>query len=132
MDAKQLDNNPVKMGQMLSVENQLKKPTANSKYVALHVEDEKGDNERCLLFTEIELADMEKIVLNFAQEDMVMGRIYPVVIGGKDTNLVKVKNGSGTEMILRLSPSQLKVAEARRERNPEDLPKKGFLTDLLD
>ena len=132
MSAKQLDNNEIKMGQSLKVSNQEKKPTANEKYIALHVEDENGENERCLLFTEIEFADMEKVKLSSLIEAMKFGRLYPAYIDGRITNLVRIKNLTGQEMILRLSQSQLEKADNRSLKNPEDLPKKGFLTDLMD
>lgn len=124
--------NKVTMGQMLKVANKEKKATANDKYIALHIEDENGENERCLLFTEIEIADIEKVKFSSLSDAMKFGRIYKANIDKKDTNLIKVKNLSGEEMILRLSPFQLERADDRRIKNPEDLPKKGFLTDLMD
>ena len=50
----------IKMGNLILVKNTKKKPTENDEYVSLHVEDEDGENERCLLFTQIEISDMEK------------------------------------------------------------------------
>ena len=60
MTAKQLDDNKIVLGQMVRVANQEKKFNENELYVAVQVEDEDGENERCILFTEIELSDMEK------------------------------------------------------------------------
>ena len=63
---------------------------------------------------------------------MKAGRLYSATIDGKKTNIVKIINGLDDEKILRLSPSQLKTAEERAKRNPEDLTKKSWWTDLKD
>ena len=127
--ANQIDKQKVTLGQMIRVANLEKKFNENDKYVSLQVEDEDGNNERCLLFTEIELSDMQKVELPF---DMVLGRIYKCVIDKKPTNLIKVINYYDKQMILRISPYQLNFSESRALRNPEDLTKKGLLTDLMD
>lgn len=127
-----IDNFEVVLGKMIKVANTGKKFNENEIYVSVQVEDENGKNERCLLFTEIELSDMEKIELNFAFDSMVNGRIYKVVIDKVETNLLKMENGNGDVKIYRVSNSQLLAAETRAKRNPEDLTKKSFFTDLMD
>lgn len=130
--AEKIDDFKTVMGQMIMVKNQEKVATANERYVALHVEDEDGNNERCLLFTEIEIADMEKITMEFLRTAMVQGRLYEAIINKRLCYLCRVKNRSEYEMILRISPSQLSYAENRALKNPEDLPKKDLLTDMMD
>ncbi|MCK9279299.1 MAG: hypothetical protein M0P71_01590 [Melioribacteraceae bacterium] len=122
------------MGKMFSIENKNKKTGENEKYIAVYVEDESGneETERCLLFTEIELSDMEKVVLPFVKNTMKKGRIYSVIIDKKETNLLKVETERNGNIIFRVSNSQLKSAEERVKRNPEDVEKKDFITDLLD
>ena len=132
MSAKQLDDNDIVMGKMVRVANQQKKFNENEVYIAIHIENEDGDEECCLLFTEIELSDMEKIHFNFALERMKAGRLYSALIDGKKTFFVKFINDNDEAKIFRLSPSQLKTAVARANRNPEDLPKKSWWTDLKD
>ncbi len=122
----------VKMGYMIMVKNTNKKPLENDKYISIQVEDEDGQNERCLLFTEIEISDMEKISSLFLMNNMKYGRLYKFNINKNDTNIVKVVSIDGRDIILRISNSQLKSADFRRIRNPEDLTKKGFLTDIVD
>lgn len=122
----------VKMGNLILVKNTKKKPTENDEYVSLHVEDEDGENERCLLFTQIEISDMEKVQSKFFLESMKNGRLYKVVIDGNQTNLVKVVHKDGREMIFRISNTQLEKADFRRIKNPEDLTEKGFWEDLRD
>lgn len=73
-----------KMGKLITVENKLKKNGENIRYVALLVEDANGKNERCLLFTEIELADMETVSCPDLMDGMKNGRIYPVFIRKKE------------------------------------------------
>jgi hypothetical protein len=67
-------------GRLISVENKNRAFGSAKSYIAIQVEDANGSNERCLLFTDAEIAK----------------------------------------------------AEERAKKNPEDLTKKGFLTDLLD
>ena len=121
----------VELGQLIRVINLNKHAKENAIYVSLQVEDEDGKNERCLLFTEIETSDMEKISASFLSS-LVFGRIYKCIIGRCQTNIVKVKNYTGEIRYFRLSNSQLKKAERRAARNLEDLTKKGVLTDLFD
>lgn len=121
----------VELGQLIRVTNLNKRAQENEIYVSLQVEDEDGENERCILFTEIETADMEKISASFLSS-LVFGRIYKCIIGRYQTNIVKVKNYTGEIRYFRLSNSQLKKAERRAARNLEDLTKKSALTDLFD
>lgn len=121
----------VELGQLIRVTNLNKRAQENEIYVSLQVEDEDGENERCILFTEIETADMEKISASFLSS-LVCGRIYKCIIGRYQTNIVKVKNYTGEIRYFRLSNSQLKKAERRAARNLEDLTKKSALTDLFD
>lgn len=130
--AEKIDDLKTVMGQMIMVKNQNKVATANDQYVAIHVEDESGENERCLLFTEIELSDMEKIEMGLLKDKMVQGRLYSAKIDKRNTYLCLVKNRLEKQIILRISPFQLSQAEVRASKNPEDLPKKDFLTDLMD
>ena len=130
--AEKIDDFKTVMGQMIMVKNQEKIATANDKYISIHVEDEDGKNERCLLFTEIEISDMEKISMEFLKNTMISGRLYKAVIDKKETFLCLVKNRIGQDMILRITPFKLSQAENRSAKNPEDLPKKDFMTDLLD
>lgn len=125
-------NTDIKMGNLVLVKNTQRKPMENSEYISLHVEDEDGENERCLLFTRVEMSDMEKVQSKFLLNNMKNGRLYKVVIDGNQTNLVKVVHKDGREMILRISNTQLERADFRRINNPEDLTKKGFLEDFMD
>ncbi len=45
----------MKAGQLVKVENKNPHAAANDSYLAVWVEDEDGGNERCLLFTDIQI-----------------------------------------------------------------------------
>lgn len=119
-------------GEFIAVENKERRPGENGVYIALLVEDVDGKNERCLLFTEIEIADMENVVSKELMPCMKKGVLYPFHIAKKDTFLVRCVNELGGEKILRISPKQLSRAEHRAAKNPEDSVKKSFLVDLFD
>jgi hypothetical protein len=121
----------VELGQLIRVTNLNKKAQENEIYVSLQVEDEDGENERCILFTEIETADMEKIGGSFL-ESLVCGRIYKCLIGKHTTNIIKVKNFNKETKFFRVSNSQLAKAEKRALRNQEDLTKKSLWIDMID
>ena len=128
----QLEDKKVKLGSLIKVKNTNKRKLENDVYVALQVEDLNGDNERCLLFTEIEIADMEKVQCDWIEKDLVAGRIYPITIGNRQTNLIKVFNQNDSTKLFRVSNTQLKRAEKRAAKNPEDLTKKSWFTNLID
>lgn len=130
--AEKIDDFKTVMGQMIMVKNQNKVATANEQYIAIHVEDEDGENERCLLFTEIELSDMEKIEMSLLKKHMVAGRLYSANINQRKVFLCLTKNRAGENIIFRFSPFEIAHAENRASKNPEDIPQKDFLTDLMD
>ena len=69
--AKKIDDVKVKSGRKIRVENTLKKKFSNAAktYLAIWIEDSKGNNERCLLFTDKELERAEKRSIK-NQEDL--------------------------------------------------------------
>ena len=121
----------VKLGTLITVQNKNKQNLQNQRYIALQVEDFTGQNETCILFTEIQLADMEKIQAAWLMDSLIFGRIYPITINKRQTNMIKVNN-NGIIHILRVSNTQLNRAKNRALKNPEDLTKKSMLTDLFD
>jgi hypothetical protein len=130
----QVDNLPVKLGQLIPVENVEQRSRAEfDRYIALHIEDLDSSNERCILFTPLEHTDMESVVLpEDITKHMVQGRLYPCTLGNRDTNLVSVTHWDGRSRVLRISATQLAKAERRASKHPESLPKKSFITDLMD
>ncbi len=117
----------VRNGNVLNVRNRKRQPTAAERYIALWVEDKSGRNERCIMMTIREYDSLPRCELPFR---MVLGRLYPCVIGGQSFFAVVVNDGK--KHCLRLSPAKLKSYESRAKINIEDIPKKSLLADLLD
>ena len=132
MDAKKIDDLKVVLGQMIKVQNQDKKKFQNNDYIAIQVEDENGDNECCLLFTQIELSDMPKISSKLLEQNMIVGRLYSFIIGNKKSFIVILINRNGQKKIYRISGKKLNIAYKRALNNPQDLTKKSLLTDMFD
>lgn len=128
-----VDNLPVKLGQLIPVENVERRRAEFDRYIALHIEDLDSSNERCILFTPLEYTDMESVVLpEDITKHMVQGRLYPCTLGTRNTNLVAVTHWDGRSRVLRISATQLAKSERRASKHPESLPKKSFITDLMD
>lgn len=123
----------IKLGQFIRVDNKNRKTLENEIYIAIQVEDQDGDNERCLLFTQIELADVKGIsTSNWFVKQMVPGRLYLTTIGRQSFYLMKIFNSSEDEKVIKISKRLLHKAEKRAEKNPEDLTKKPLYIDMFD
>lgn len=123
----------IKLGQLIGVENKNKRNLENESYIALQIEDQDGNNERCILFTEIEISDIKTVSIeNWFCEHMKIGRLYLTTIGKRSFYLIKVYNIHEEVKIIRLSKRVLNKATKRALNNPEDLTKKSFLTDIFD
>ena len=129
-----VDNLPVKLGQLIPVYNMDRRTKSEfDHYIALHIEDIDGSNERCVLFTSLEHTDMESVKLpEDITKNMIQGRLYPCTLGARSTNLVATTHWDGRVRILRISPSQLARLDKRASKHPETCPKKSFITDMLD
>lgn len=135
--ANRIDDLKVELGTCIRVYNVEKKEdpkkykSSNAEYLAIQVEDFDGNNERCILMTHIEHTDATSVKLSF-MEEMVAGRLYPTVIGGKELYLCKVKHWDGRVRILRISGSLLKRCDIRGQKHPKSCTKKSWITDLMD
>lgn len=134
-----IDKNKIVLGQCVRVQNVEKKinPKARrfeaDEYIAIQIEDYEGTEEICILLTHIEHTDMESVQLNKSMLDnMIAGRMYPVVLGKKTTYLVKVNHWDGRTRVLRMSYSQWTDAVYRADKHPKSCTKKSILTDLFD
>lgn len=123
---------PIKLGQLIKVENKNKKKLENKSYIALQVEDLDGSNERCILFTENEINNAKIInSSNWFIPELKAGRIYPFILNQK-FYIIKIFDLKETEKIIKISNALLNKAEKRAINNPEDLTKKSFLRNLFD
>ena len=123
---------PIKLGQLIKVENKNKKNLESKSYIALQVEDLNGSNERCILFTENEINNTKNLDLsNWFVPELKAGRIYPFIINQK-FYIIKIFDLNGIEKIIKISNNLLNKAEKRAINNPEDLTKKSFFRNLFD
>ena len=123
---------PIKLGQLIKVENKNKKKLENKSYIALQVEDLDGSNERCILFTENEINNIKNLdSSNWFVPELKAGRIYPFIINQK-FYIIKIFDLNGIEKIIKISDALLNKTEKRALNNPEDLTKKSFFRNLFD
>jgi hypothetical protein len=134
-----IDDVKIVLGQCIRVKNVEKEQHPESykrycdEYIAIQVEDYSGDDEYCILLTHIDHTDMESVQFPYSMlNNMVAGRIYPVTIANKKTNLIKVNHWDGRTRILRISNGQLDAAKKRAKNHPFSCTKKSVLTDMMD
>ncbi len=137
-----IDDKKVVLGQLIRVTNfekeiePVKYCKYNDIYMSLQIEDEDGsqDSERCILMTIPTHTDMEQVTLSDVMtKNMVYGRLYKVVLAKNTCYLVKVKHYElDKDLILRISQSQLDIADQRAIKLPLTCTTKSWITDLLD
>lgn len=136
--AKQLTEDKVKMGYLLPVENLEKKPNENESYLAVKLENQTGEDEVWMLFSEKEISSRQTLELPDMDEPK-LGRAFRVGIGKRMYSafaLISCKDlenwKKGEKKILLFSCRVLDRAKTRAKKNPEDIPTQSFLSDLLD
>lgn len=131
--AQKINKMKVEAGAIIPVKNISRHPAADEKYYAIWIEDFDGGNERCLLLTDREIVKLSLVSPCDIADKMKNGRLYVINVGHGATNLVKLTNMSNQDgFVVTLRNSALIVGEERAKKNPEDVPQKGFFTDLLD
>lgn len=133
--ANQIDNEKVKMGNLIKVENtERQAPNETFSHYALKVEDADGKNERWLLFTPRQEMAISKIVSVEIAALMKPGRIYKglKIHGKRPMALCRIGNQNDGNEIWAFTANQIKTAERRAQKNPEDVPKQGILSNMLD
>lgn len=127
---KKLTNAAVKMGAILPVKNLKKKhPTEADDYVCVHVEDVTGKNEYALLLTRNEYIALPCAAIGIKLKP---GRLYPLQLGWVDRFIATFIDTDGVECTVTIGVKALESFKARALKNPEDVPKKSMLTNLLD
>lgn len=127
-----MPDDKVKMGRLFLVENKKRKSLENAQYYAIQVEAVDGGNEECLLFTEKEWNTLPIVDTKL---ELVDGRLYPFTDGGFTGYLVKTTEKREDDwfiVVRKLSERKYLVAQERARKNPEDLTRKSWVTDLLD
>lgn len=128
--AKKLTNVKTKMGQLIRVENLKRKwNLAAREYLVIHVENDTGKSEYPIMLTRAEYLRLAVVYLDVP---IKAGRLYPFQMGNTYRYLLKVIDEDNAECIVLLSDKMLSAFSKRASNNPEDVPKKSMLTDLLD
>lgn len=138
--AKQLNNVSVKMGTVIPVDNQDQKPTANSVYYALKVEDVTGKNEEWLLFTERELYEvLPEMTMWEGFQSGKKGRLFPCYRRDKMPQYVTMIERPARNDVnvyvtvaVKISERQIRVARHRALTNQEDIPEQSWISNMLD
>lgn len=122
----------IKLGRLILVENKNRAAQENKNYYAIQVEAIDGENEECLLFTEKEL---ESLTIVDTQINLIDGRLYPFsdnVFHGYLLKTTEKYEDKWLVVIRKLTERKYLIAQNRAAKNPEDLTKKSWFTDLLD
>lgn len=153
-----IDNNvTVKNGNLLRVENKKVSTFTNAKnwYYALWIEDHTGLNERCILLTQLEYEVVSKRAKRNPEDCICLcgndnALRLEKVLWDRPGRTVRVYNKDkkhwnankeyiavivkylGEDVCLLFTDKELAKAENRANNNPEDIPKKSFLNNLLD
>ena len=138
--AKQLNNVSVKMGTVIPVDNQDRKPTANSIYYALKVEDVTGRNEEWLLFTERELYEvLPEMTMWEGFQSGKKGRLFPCYRQDRMPQYITMIERPARNDVnvyvtvaVKISERQIRVARHRALTNREDIPEQSWISDMLD
>ena len=150
-------NTKVTSGKLIKVHNEGRAVLTNAKhwYYALWIEDHDGRNERCIMLTQREFEGPSKRAEKNQEDCILVGkdsalRLEKVMWDqpGKtvrvhnknrthwkaNTNYIAiiVEHEDGCQQCLLFTDYEMTRAENRAKRNPEDVPKKGFWSNLLD
>lgn len=130
------DEIKAKMGCVVNVINTKPKTTACKSYKAVWIEDESGkeDSEVCIMFTDNQFQNLPRTLPPscFKLNDMKLGRMYCLTGIRKSTYIVRFKDVNNIDGMYRLSDKKLEKAKELAQKNIEDIPKRSFLSDMLD
>ena len=131
-------NLTVKLGEVIPVTNQERKPSEAEVYLAMHVEDADAKGDRCVLFTQREFDALSMIDSKDFAELLAPGRLYKMTRhDGQITYIVRTRvyypnTKEWYIVIKRISEHALRKAEARAAANQEDQTKRNWFNRLLD
>ena len=117
-------------GKLVKIGNENKKAVESDSYYALWVEDAWDDNERCLLFSQSDINKIKDVIYCDFIHQMDLGKLYR--LGNAGSYFIKILDLEKAEKVVRLNSTVLNNGINRAEKQPEDVPKKGFIQDLLD
>ena len=128
-----------KMGEIYRVVNKerqaeyKKRFSEDSTYFSIFIENEHGDEETTLLLTDKELSTLRVAHFPVAMtENLVLGRVYTVIVDNKVIYIIKLLKEDNTEYIVQVKQRLIVKARERANKHPETTPKKGWLQDIMD
>lgn len=131
-EAIQLNDSRVEEGNLLRVYNKQTDKFSNANKVYSVVWTQKAATEIPLMFTDSELTKFSyRAMRNSLPQnypgDYIIGHLVHIL------NYVFLPiNNEGKLMCLLMTQREAEAAAYRASRNPEDVPQKSFLTDLID
>ena len=117
-------------GKLVKLPNKDKKSVESAFYFAMWAEDASGKNERCFLFSQSDISKISDVKYCDFEKDMVLGRLYR--IGNAKSYYIKIVDLEKNEKIVRLNSTVITNGTTRAKKNPEDIPEKAFLQNLID
>jgi len=117
-------------GRLVKLANKNKKSVESEFYFALWVENKFDSDEQCLLFSQSDLNKIQDVKFCDFQNYMDLGKLYRM--GNAESYFIKIKDLDNVEKIVRLNSTVMGNGIRRAKKNPEDVPEKGFIQDLLD
>lgn len=130
------DEIKAKMGSVVNVVNTNPKTTACKSYKAVWIEDESGkeESEVCIMFTDNQFMNLPRTLPPscFNLNDMKLGRMYCLTGISNSAYIVRLKDTNNIEGMYKITAGKLKKAQELALKNTEDIPKRTFLSDLLD
>ena len=117
-------------GNLVKLANKNKKAVESEFYYALWVENKFDSDEQCLLFSQSDISKIKDVKYCDFQDQMDLGKLYH--LGNASSYFIKIKGLDKLEKIVRLNGTVMSNGITRAKKNPEDIPQKGFIQDLLD
>ena len=134
--AEKLDKTPVKMGYVIPMKNTKRRFAEDEMYYAIKFEDSTGKNEFWALFTDRSIAKFRPARIEDGKSEHKTGRLLyrHTVNGGRTwrTFVMLVMPGYSKPTMYAVTDNVLNSGVQRAGRNPEDLPKQGWFSDLKD
>ena len=123
-------NRKAQHGKLAKIKNSKKKVTENETYYGLYIEDLHDGVEKCLLLSDGDLEMITEVDYDDFKKHMTLGTLYRM--GNSESYFLRMVGLDKKNKVVKLTNTVIKNGEERAKRNPEDVPRKGLIQDLLD
>jgi len=103
----------------------------DTNYYGVYIESINGKHERCIVLTEKELERTSRIVSKDLNKAIVLGRMYNAILRGTEGYIIKVALDK-KEFIIYITSAKLQVWLSRAYKNPQYIPAKSKIADIID